>query len=362
MTSPLLLATLSKPPVMKLHFQTPSNPSNPSKRLLVPPFPAAPRVPSNPWSLLRMLSLAILAVMSSQKSPKTWFISISDMTIDQLRSNGGEWPLVIKKVWREPGGCTAWAAGSERESDIHANLYQNTSGMKQSKVFKEKVAIPVYLAEVGTDGSLRLGASSWLFESLSAECATGLVPHFPIHIFGSRLKVFKICVVHVISEQKEAAGMHWISLQSWIRCGQCGQCRKCGSRDQSRIFGRNWQRSGSFAGSLERQWERGKEQQGFLNKYLFLELNGTKVCDLLMFPAFFVSFCFIFLHTIFQLLIFWDILGMVQEDLAISPGGLYESYFLHILFGCKYCQITKKYIWPRMQENFPDHIIIWSSK
>jgi len=34
---------------------------------------------------------------------------------------------------------------------------------------------------------------------------------------------------------------------------------------------------------------------------------------------------------------------MVQEDLAISPGGLYESYFLYIIiFGCKYCQIAKK--------------------
>ena len=43
------------------------------------------------------------------------------------------------------------------------------------------------------------------------------------------------------------------------------------------------------------------------------------------------SFCFIFLHTVFQLLIFWDNLGMVQEDLAISPGGLYESYFLYII-------------------------------
>ena len=54
------------------------------------------------------------------------------------------------------------------------------------------------------------------------------------------------------------------------------------------------------------------------------------------------SFCFIFLHTVFQLLIFWDNLGMVQEDLAISPGGLYESYFLYIIFGCKYCQIEEK--------------------
>ena len=68
-------------------------------------------------------------------------------------------------------------------------------------------------------------------------------------------------------------------------CVQCGQCGKCGSQDQSRIFGRTWQRNGSFAGSLERQWARGKEEQGFLKKYYFFEAKSTKVCDLLMFPA-----------------------------------------------------------------------------
>ena len=68
-------------------------------------------------------------------------------------------------------------------------------------------------------------------------------------------------------------------------CVQCGQCGKCGNRDQSRIFGRTWQRNGSFAGSLERQWAMGKEEQDVLKKYLFLEPKSTKVCDLLMFPA-----------------------------------------------------------------------------
>ena len=68
-------------------------------------------------------------------------------------------------------------------------------------------------------------------------------------------------------------------------CVQCGQCGKCGSQDQSRIFGRTWQRNDAFAGSLERQWAMGKEEQDFLKKYLFLEPKSTKVCDLLMFPA-----------------------------------------------------------------------------
>ena len=52
-------------------------------------------------------------------------------------------------------------------------------------------------------------------------------------------------------------------------CVQCGQCGKCGSQDQSRIFGRTWQRNGSFAGSLERQWARGKEEQDFLKNICF---------------------------------------------------------------------------------------------
>ena len=40
----------------------------------------------------------------------------------------------------------------------------------------------------------------------------------------------------------------------------------------------------------------------------------------------FFSFWFIFRHTILELSIVWDNLGMMQEDLDKSPCGLYESY------------------------------------
>ena len=37
----------------------------------------------------------------------------------------------------------------------------------------------------------------------------------------------------------------------------------------------------------------------------------------------------IFLHTIEELLIYLrQLVGMMQEDLAVSPRGLYKSYFL----------------------------------
>ena len=57
---------------------------------------------------------------------------------------------------------------------------------------------------------------------------------------------------------------------------------------------------------------------------------------------FFFSFWFIFLHTISGFLIIWDNLCMVQEDLAISPCGLYESYFLLLILVVNFVKLQQK--------------------
>ena len=41
--------------------------------------------------------------------------------------------------------------------------------------------------------------------------------------------------------------------------------------------------------------------------------------------------------------IFWDNLGLVQEDLAISPCRLYESYFLLLILDVNFVKLQTKY-------------------
>lgn len=139
-----------------------------------------------------------------------------------------------------------------------------------------KRIFPVYLAEVGANGSFWFGARSRLFKSLSAKGAAGLVAHFPIPrvLFSSRLNVFKTC---------EKVYKHWLEDIQWIskvaeinaeinafQPFQCGQSGKCTTRNQSRIFGRTLQRNGAFPGSWGRPWGRGRGQQCFLKKYFSL--------------------------------------------------------------------------------------------
>ena len=132
-----------------------------------------------------------------------------------------------------------------------------------------KRIFPVYLAEVGANGSFWFGARSRLFKSLSAKGAAGLVAHFPI--IQLKVEFFKTCekvYKHWLEDIRRISKVAEINAEiNAFQPFQCGQSGKCTTRNQSRIFGRTLQRNGAFPGSWGRPWGRGRGQQSYLKKY-----------------------------------------------------------------------------------------------
>ena len=75
---------------------------------------------------------------------------------------------------------------------------------------------------------------------------------------------------------------------------------------------------------------------GYQNGWTFLKSSKQ--------PFIFVQFGLFFSTQFYFILIVWDNLGMVQEDLAISPCGLYESYFLLLVLVVNFVKLQKIYI------------------